>query len=68
MSGPQTEATAKLKAACAEGEVLEALNSQLRANQAALKETLAAEKQRGAEQGAEIADLREQVIVLSPRP
>ena len=68
MSCSQMDASAKLKTALAEGEEFEALNSQMRANQSALKEALAAEKQKTGEQAAEIADLREQVRAWDQSP
>ena len=57
----QSEATAKLKDLSKERDVLDALGTQLRANQAALKSSLVAAQEAAAKQDAEITDLKEQV-------
>ena len=64
----QADASVKLKAALAEGEIFEALNGQMRANQASLKDSLAAEKQKTAEQSAAILDLKDQAQPRTSNP
>ena len=56
----QSEVTARLRDVTKERDVLDALNTQLRANQADLKAALAGGKQREQEQAARIQDLQEQ--------
>ena len=56
----QSEVTARLRDLKKERDVLDAFNSQLRANQADFKAALAAGKQREQEQAAQIVDLQEQ--------
>lgn len=55
------EATVKLKAVRKESEALEAMNSQLLANQASLKASLVTAQTTSAERAAQIVDLNEQV-------
>jgi len=61
----QSDVTARLRDLKKERDVLDALNTQLRANQADLKAALAAGKQREQEQAAQLVDLQEQVRTLS---
>ena len=61
MRPAQSEVTALLRDLEKERDVLDALNTQLRANQADLKAALAAGKQREQEQAAQMVDLQEQV-------
>ena len=56
----QSDVTARLRDLKKERDVLDALNTQLRANQADLKAALAAGEQREREQAAEVVDLQEQ--------
>ena len=62
----QVEATVKLKAVRKESEALEAMNSQLLANQASLKASLVTAQMTSAERAAQIVDLNEQVPSLGP--
>ena len=61
----QSDVTARLRDLKKERDVLDALNTQLRANQAELKTALAAGKQREQEQAAQLVDLQEQARTLS---
>lgn len=64
MNLSQVEATVKVKAVRKESEALEAMNSQLLANQASLKASLATAQTTSAERAAQIVDLNEQVPSL----
>ncbi len=59
----QSDVTARLRDLKKDRDVLDALNTQLRANQADLKASLAAGKQREQEQAAQLVDLQEQARI-----
>lgn len=62
---PQSEATLKLRQLRSERDELDALNGQLSANQAALKDRLAAAGAAAAEQAAQVVELKEQVHTVT---